>query len=269
MSDWLIALILGLVEGLTEFIPVSSTGHITLLGHFLGFESPGNSFYIVIQLGAVLAILTVYFGRLWGLATAAPRDPMARRFIIAVLLAFLPAVLVGLLLGDLITEVLLETPVLICAMLILGGVVLLAVDRRKVVPQYVDATRYPLRIAVLIGLCQCVAAVLPGVSRSGATIAGALMLGCDKRSAAEFSFFLAIPTMSGAFAYSLAKSYDQLTTDDLGLIAIGFVTSFVAGVIVVRGLLDFVGRHGFAPFAWWRIGVGTLGLVLLGLGVGG
>jgi undecaprenyl-diphosphatase len=268
MSDWLTALILGLVEGLTEFIPVSSTGHITLLGHFLGFESPGNSFFILIQLGAVLAVLTVYFGRLWTLATQAPSDPAARRFIVGVLLAFLPAVVAGLALGDLITEVLLETPVLICVMLIVGGVVLLAVDRIKTPPRHTDVTRYPLRTAFLIGLSQCLALV-PGVSRSGATIAGALLLGCDKRSAAEFSFFLAMPTMAGAFAYSLYKSYDQLTADDLGLIAIGFGTSFVAGVIVVRGLLDFVGRHGFAPFAYWRIGVGLTGLALLGMGVGG
>lgn len=265
MSEWLIAVILGLVEGLTEFIPVSSTGHIVLLGHFLGFDSPGNAFFIVIQLGAIMALLTVYFGRLWAMAIDLPRSPEARRFVLAILVAFLPAVLVGVFLGDLITEVLLETPVLICSMLILGGIVLLLVDRLKRPPVHTDATRYPLRLALLIGLCQCVAAVLPGVSRSGATIAGALLLGCDKRSAAEFSFFLAMPTMAGAFAYSVFKSYDELRPDDVGLIAIGLVTSFVAGVFVVRGLLDFVARHGFAPFAWWRIAVGIVGLALLQL----
>ena len=265
MNQWLTALLIGVVEGLTEFIPVSSTAHIKLLGEVLGFESPENTFFIMIQLGAVLAVVTVYFQRLWRLLIDAPRDPTARRFILALVLAFLPAAFAGVVLADFITQVLLETPVLICSMLILGGFALLAVDRWAArAPRHVDVTAYPMRTAFLIGLFQCMALV-PGVSRSGATVAGAMLLGCDKRSAAEFSFFLAMPTMAGAFAYSFFKSYDQLRADDLGLIAVGFVAAFVSAVFVVRSLLDFVARHGFAPCAWWRIGVGTVGLIALGL----
>ena len=191
MADWLAAIILGLVEGLTEFIPVSSTGHMLLLGHFLGFESTGKTFEIVIQLGALLAIVSVYFKRLWTLATRWPVDPDARRF--------------------------------------------------------------------LIGLFQCLA-MIPGVSRSGATIAGGLLLGTDKRSAAEFSFFLALPTMGSAVAYDLLRNWDRLDFSDAGLIALGFGVAFLTALAVVRFLLDFVSRHGFGPFAWWRIAVGLAGL---------
>lgn len=262
MTDWLIALVLGVVEGLTEFIPVSSTAHIKLLGHFLGFESPGNAFFILIQLGAVLAILTVYAARILALLAAAPRDPATRRFLVGVVIAFLPAAAAGVLAHDLITEVLLETPELLCTTLILGGVALLVIDRRALRPRFTNVTEIPLVTALCIGLFQCLALV-PGVSRSGATIAGALVLGCDRRVSAEFSFYLAMPTMAGAFAYSAWKSAGSLAGDQIGLIGLGFLAAFVSAVVVVRALLDFVGRHGFAPFAWWRIAVGTLGLVLL------
>ena len=268
MADWLTAILLGLVEGLTEFIPVSSTGHLLLLGHFLGFESTGKTFEIVIQLGAILAIVSVYFQRLWALATRWPRDPAARRFIIGVALAFLPAAVAGVLLYPVIKEVFFETPVVICIALIVGGVLLLLLDRMKRAPRYLDVNAYPLRVYALIGLFQCLA-LLPGVSRSGATIAGGLLLGTDKRSAAEFTFFLALPTMGGAVAYDLYKTWDQLDFNDAGLIAVGFVTAFLTALVVVRYLLDFVSRHGFAPFAWWRIAVGAAGLILLSAGVGG
>ncbi|PZO35317.1 MAG: undecaprenyl-diphosphatase [Alphaproteobacteria bacterium] len=262
MSDWLAAIILGLVEGLTEFIPVSSTGHILLLGHFLGFESEGKTFEIVIQLGAILAIVSLYFQRLWALATRWPHDPKARYFIVGVVLAFLPAAVAGVFLYDFIKAVLFETPVVICIALIVGGVLLLLLDRMKKVPRYLDVNTYPMRVYGLIGLFQCLA-LLPGVSRSGATIAGGLLLGTDKRSAAEFTFFLALPTMGGAVAYDLFKSRNDLDFTDMGLIAVGFTVAFVTALFVVRFLLDFVSRHGFAPFAWWRIAVGSLGLVLL------
>ncbi|ATC33757.1 MAG: undecaprenyl-diphosphatase [Caulobacter vibrioides] len=262
MPDWLIALILGLIEGLTEFIPVSSTGHLLLVGHFLGFHSPGNTFQVLIQLGAILAITSVYFGRLWGLLTTLPTNPGSRRFVMGVFLAFLPAVLVGVLAHDYIKTVLYESPTLICTTLIIGGVILLGLDRMKFEPRHTDVADYPLKTAFLIGLFQCIALV-PGVSRSGATIAGALLLKCDKRSAAEFSFFLAMPTMAGAFAYDLYKNIDKLSTNDLGLIAVGFVAALVSGVFVVKTVLDFITRHGFAPFAWWRIVVGFGGLALL------
>lgn len=262
MPDWLIALILGLIEGLTEFIPVSSTGHLLLVGHFLGFHSPGNTFQVLIQLGAILAITSVYFGRLWGLLTTLPTDPSSRRFVIGILLAFLPAVFVGVAAHDFIKTVLYETPALVCATLIIGGFILLALDRMKFQPRYTDVADYPLKTAFIIGLFQCLALV-PGVSRSGATIAGALLLKCDKRSAAEFSFFLAMPTMAGAFAYDLYKNIDQLSTNDLGLIGLGFVAALVSGVFVVKTVLNFITRHGFAPFAYWRIAVGVIGLALL------
>ena len=252
------ALILGIVEGLTEFIPVSSTGHVLLLGHFLGFESTGKTFEVLIQLGAILAILSVYFARLWNLAITLPSDPTSRRFVIGILLAFLPAAVVGVLLHGFIKGVLFETPALICSTLVIGGVILFWIDRLPLKPYYTNVMDYPLSLCLKIGVCQCLAMV-PGVSRSGATIAGALLMGTDKRSAAEFSFFLAMPTMVGAFAYDLFKNRDLLSMDDAKLIAIGFVVSFLAGVFVVRGLLDFVSRHGFTPFAWWRIAVGLVG----------
>ena len=262
------ALILGLIEGLTEFIPVSSTGHILLAGHFLGFENPGRSFEIMIQFGAILAVLSVYAARLMRIARAIPTDPNARRFVLAILLAFAPSVLMGVLLYDFIKTVLFETPIVIAIALIVGGFVLLWVDRMALRPRRFDATDYSLRMAFVIGLFQ-VLAMIPGVSRSGATIVGALLLGGDKRSAAEFSFFLAMPTMVGAFVYDAWRNRDAFTGSQALLIAVGFIAAFLTALVVVRGVLEFVSRRGFAPFAWWRIGVGSVALVLLLFGVGG
>lgn len=256
------ALLLGLLEGLTEFIPVSSTGHILLAGHFLGFESAGKAFEVLIQLGAILAILTVYFGRLWNLLIALPADARARRFVLGILIAFLPAAVIGAMAHGFIKAVLFETPMLICVMLILGGIILLWVDRWALKPRYTDVMDYPLGLCLKIGLFQCLA-MIPGTSRSGATIVGALLMGTDKRSAAEFSFFLAMPTMAGAFAYDLYKNRDILSTDDLLLIGVGFVASFAVAVFVVRSLLDFVSKRGYALFGWWRLVVGTVGLAAL------
>ncbi|WP_136657723.1 undecaprenyl-diphosphate phosphatase [Nitratireductor sp. XY-223] len=254
------ALLLGLIEGLTEFLPVSSTGHLLLAGHFLGFESTGKTFEVLIQLGAILAILSVYFTRLWQLLLAFPTDRRARRFVFAIVLAFLPAAVIGVIAYSFIKTVLFETPLLICIVLIIGGFVLMAVDRIKRPARYTDVMDFPLALAFKIGLIQCLA-MIPGTSRSGATIAGALLLGTDKRSAAEFSFFLAMPTMAGAFTYDLYRNYNQLSADDVTVIAVGFVAAFITAVIVVRSLLDFVSRYGFALFAWWRIVVGTAGLI--------
>ncbi len=253
------ALVLGLIEGLTEFIPVSSTAHVLLAGHFLGFESPGNTFAVLIQLGAILAILLVYFKKLTQIAFALPTSERARHFVLTVLIGFLPAAVIGALAHGFIKRVLFETPTLICVVLILGGFVLLFVDRLKLKPRYHDVSDYPLSLAFKIGLCQCLAMV-PGTSRSGATIVGALLLGADKRSAAEYSFFLAMPTMAGAFTLDLYKNRDALSFDDGAIIAIGFVAAFVSAIFVVRSLLDFVSRRGYAPFAWWRIAVGLAGL---------
>lgn len=259
-STTLVAAFLGLVEGLTEFIPVSSTGHLLLAGHFLGFESAGKTFEVVIQLGAVLAILTIYAGRLWSVFSSAPRDPQSRRFILSVLIAFLPAVFIGVLAHDFIKTVLFETPMLIAIMLILGGFILLVVDRIAPEPVHDDAMRFPIPMALTIGFIQCLA-MIPGVSRSGATIVGALMLGSSKRAAAEFSFFLSMPTMAGAFAYDLYKNRDVLDASALGEIAIGFVMAFVSAVLVVRWLLGYVSKHGYALFGWWRIIVGSAAVV--------
>ena len=258
MSTWHVIL-LGLIEGLTEFLPVSSTGHLLLAGHFLGFQSPGKTFEVLIQLGAILAILSVYAGKLIELLVDFPRDARTRRFVLAVLIAFLPAAVIGATLHKYIKGYLFESPALVCTSLIVGGIVLLAVDRMRLAPRYFDVMDYPVLTALIIGFAQCLA-MIPGVSRSGATIVAALLLGADKRSATEFTFFLAMPTMAGAFAYDLYKNWAILAPEDVKSIALGFVVSFIAGVVVVRYLLDFVSRHGFAPFAWWRIAIGGMGL---------
>ncbi len=261
----MIAALLGLIEGLTEFIPVSSTGHLLLAAHFLGFESTGKAFEVLIQLGAVLAVITVYARRLWSVFSTAHRDPKAFRFIVAVTVAFLPAVVIGVLAHDFIKRVLFESPMLIAIMLILGGFILLFVDRLRIAPKYDDAMEVPLGAALKIGFFQCLAMV-PGVSRSGATIVGALLLGVSKRAAAEFSFFLSMPTMAGAFAYDLYKNRDALGSAALGEIAVGFVVAFVVGIVVVRWVLGYISNHGYALFGWWRIIVGTLALTALLLG---
>ena len=261
----IVAAFLGLVEGLTEFIPVSSTGHLLLAAHFLKFESAGKTFEVVIQLGAVLAILTVYAAKLWKVFSSAPRDPAARRFILAVLVAFLPAVVIGVLTHDFIKRVLFESPMLISVMLILGGIVLLFVDRIAPKPVINDAFTMPIGKALAIGFVQCLALV-PGVSRSGATIVGARLLGASTRAAAEFSFFLSMPTMAGAFAYDLYKNRAVLDSSAMTEIVIGFVVAFIVAVLVVRCVLDYVSAHGFALFGWWRIIAGGMALVLLSLG---
>ncbi|MBR1216742.1 undecaprenyl-diphosphate phosphatase [Bradyrhizobium sp. U87765 SZCCT0131] len=265
-SDAIRAVILGIVEGLTEFLPVSSTGHLLLVTHIFGLDEVGfwKTFNVLIQLGAILAILVIYFQRLWRIAMGMFSDPDARRFVIGVLVAFLPAVGVGLVAGSAIKAVLFS-PWVVCFSLIVGGAVLLWVDQLDLKPRYHDATTFALPMYLGIGIAQCVA-MIPGVSRSGASIVSAMLFGADKRSAAEFSFFLAIPTMVAAFVYDLYKSRAEMSTDHLAIIAIGFVVSFITALIVVRTFLDFVTRHGFVFFAWWRVTVGTLGLIALALG---
>jgi len=258
------AIVYGSVEGLTEFLPVSSTGHLLLLGHFLGAGDgeAWKTFVVLIQLGAILAIMTVYFRRLLQLALALPSDPGSRRFVFGILIAFLPAVGAGIVLHPIIKNVFFETPTLICVSLVVGGFVLLLVDALTRQPRYTAPETYPLLTYLLVGIAQCVA-MIPGVSRSGATIASAVLLGSSKRAAAEFSFFLAMPTMAAAFGYDLLKSYKTLVIDDAAFIAVGFVAAFVAGVIVVKLFLEVVSRYGFAPFAWYRIVAGILGLVAI------
>jgi undecaprenyl-diphosphatase len=257
------AVVLGIVEGLTEFIPVSSTAHLLLGSRLLGFTSPNNVFEIVIQPGAILALLVVYFGRLWRIAGALGHDRGARRFTIGVIVAVIPAVLLALAIGKYV-EALLNVLWVDCVALIVGGVILLMVDRIPFRPRYKDAQQFPIWMSFLIGVCQCFA-LIPGVSRAGASIVGALFLGAEKRAAAEFSFFLAMPTLVGASAYEIYKHHREITADQGGLIAIGFVASFVAALFVVKSFLDFVSRHGYALFGYWRIAVGAIGLVAIAI----
>src|SRR4051812_39095577 len=266
MSDAVRAVILGIVEGVTEFLPVSSTGHMLLAQQFfrLGEGSFWQSFVVLIQLGAILAIVVLYFAKLWRVALGMFSNPDDRRFVIGVLVAFLPAVVIGLIAGKYIKEILFN-PWVVCFSLIVGGAILLWVYQLELEPHEDDATRFPLLMYLWIGIAQCLA-MIPGVSRSGASIVAAMLLGADKRSAAEFSFFLAIPTMVGAFPYDFYKTRGEMTPDPLGIVAIGFVVSFITAIIVVKIFLPYVPRHGFTLFAWWRVIVGTLGLVALALG---
>ncbi len=266
LSDTLRAVILGIIEGVTEFLPVSSTGHLLLAQRFfgLGEGSFWQSFAVLIQLGAILAIVVIYFAKLWRIALGMFSDPDARRFVIGVLVAFLPAAVIGAAAGSFIKSYLFN-PWVVCFSLIVGGAILLWVDQLDLKPHEDDATRFPLPMYLWIGFAQCLA-MIPGVSRSGASIVAAMLLGADKRAAAEFSFFLAIPTMVGAFAYDFYKNRAEMTTDHMGVIAIGFVVSFITAMIVVKTFLNYVTRHGFTFFAWWRVIVGTLGLIALAMG---
>lgn len=257
-----VPLILGILEGLTEFLPVSSTGHLLLAGHFFGLSQPAT-FIVLIQLGAILAVITVYFAKLGLLIRdALTGKAYAWRFALAVILACLPAIIVGVLARDFIQQVIYETPLVICISLLVGGIVLLIVDRMPKQEKYDDIYDFPWHLALIVGLFQMLS-LIPGVSRSGSTVVGAMLFGATKRSAAEFTFFIALPIMVGAFGYDLYKSR-ELIDMSLGLnIAIGFAASFVVGAIVVKYLLGFVTKHGFAPFAWWRIAVGAAGLVAI------
>jgi len=265
--DVIKAIILGIVEGLTEFIPVSSTGHLLLVGHFFGFDDDafGKSFTVLIQLGAILALLSIYAARLWQLFLGIFTSAEARRFIVGVLIAFLPAMVIGALAYGFIKSVLFNVWI-VCTMLLVGGVMLLVIDRLNLKPRYHDAQKFTLPMYLGIGVIQCLSMV-PGVSRAGATIVGAMLFGADKRAATEFSFWLAMPTMVGAFAFEAFKNRHELAGSNGLIIAIGFAVSFVCGWFVVKSLLGYVSRHGFALFAWWRIAVGALGLIALALGM--
>jgi undecaprenyl-diphosphatase len=266
MSDALRAVILGIVEGVTEFLPVSSTGHLLLAERFfdLGQGSFWDSFTVLIQLGAILAIVAIYFVKLWRIALGMFSNPDDRRFVIGLLVAFLPAAVIGAAAGGYIKTYLFN-PWVVCFSLIVGGAILLWVDQLDHDPHEHDATTFPLPMYLAIGFAQCLA-MIPGVSRSGASIVAAMLLGADKRAAAEFSFFLAIPTMVGAFAYDLYKNRADMTVDHAGIVAIGFAVSFVTAIVVVKTFLTYVTRHGFVLFAWWRVIVGTLGLIALAMG---
>ncbi|MFN0023407.1 MAG: undecaprenyl-diphosphate phosphatase [Parvularculaceae bacterium] len=262
------AILLGIVEGLTEFIPVSSTGHLIVLVDFFQVQTPpGRVFEIVIQLGAILAVCVVYWRRLLAKALGLGRDPAARRFAAGILAAFAPAVALGLAAGDLVREQLFR-PEIVAISLILGGIAIIVLERRSVPVRFADVDAIDPLTALKIGLVQCVA-FIPGVSRSGATIIGARLMGVERTAAAEFSFFVAIPTMLGATAYAAFKARGEISADGMAMVAAGFIAAFIAALVVVKGVIGFISRRGLMPFAYYRIGLGVLIFALLAAGVGG
>ncbi len=254
-------ILLGIVEGVTEFLPVSSTGHLILASRLLGFDPDAwKLFNVVIQLGAILAIVVLYwrtFARVLG--GLARRDPAAVRFTRNVILGFVPAGIIGFALHKKI-EALLGHAEVVAVALIVGGIAILVIERLAKRATVEGVAEIPTRTALGIGFAQCLAMV-PGVSRSGATIMGALSLGVERKTAAEFSFFLAIPTMLGATVLELVKNRALLNAGEVHDIAIGFVVAFVVAIVVVRAFVALISRHGFAPFAWYRIVAGTVALI--------
>jgi len=260
------AALLGVLQGLTEFLPVSSTGHLLIGAELIGYEDPGGVFTVMIQLGSILAVMWLYRQRILDVIIGLPSKPEARRFALMLFLAFLPAVLVGAFAADYIERVLYESLNVIAWSLLIGGAAMLLLERFAPKPVVTDAAETPIWRAIAVGFMQCVA-MIPGVSRSGATIYGGLLLGLDRRAAAEFSFFLAMPTMVAAFIYKLMKMQSgAFDVDRIGEIAVGFVFAFISAVIVVKPFLDYVTRVGFAPFAWYRIALGAVLLVAISMG---
>jgi undecaprenyl-diphosphatase len=254
------AILLGIVEGLTEFLPISSTGHLILADRLLGLEGPESKLFdIVIQLGAILAVCWVYRERLFHAVVGLASEPPAQRFVANIVIAFLPAAIAGVLLYRIIKDVLFS-PWVVAISLIVGGFLILLIERIRPRPRVHQVENMSLATALGIGCCQ-ILAMIPGVSRAGATIMGAMMLRVDRPAATEFSFFLAIPTMLGAAVYDLYKNRAILSFDNGLVIAVGFVVAFLAALFVVRRLVDFVSRHGFGVFAWYRIIVGTIALI--------
>ena len=261
-ADYFTAGLLGVVEGLTEFLPVSSTGHLILADTLLGIEGPASKLFdIVIQFGAILAVCWVYRERFAEAALGLISDATSQRFVANILIAFLPAVVAGVFLYRLIKEVLFS-PWVVAVSLIIGGILILVIERVRPQPQILDVDQMRMRTALGIGCCQ-ILAMIPGVSRAGATIMGAMMLRVDRAAATQFSFFLAVPTMLGAAVYDLYKNRAILSVENATIIAIGFVVAFFCALFVVRTLVGFVSRHGFGVFAWYRIAIGTVALLLL------
>ncbi len=263
MNVYLAAMLLGVIEGLTEFLPVSSTGHLIVFQQYFGLKLPSDvnvAFTIMIQLGAIFALVLVYFRKLFGTLIGLGYDPASRRFAASVVLAFLPAAVAGAILYKYI-RALLDSTTVVAIALIVGGVVILIVEQIQKRVVFHEADKLPLSTSLYIGLGQTIS-MIPGVSRSGATIMTALLLGVERRAAAEFSFFLSIPTMAGAFAFSAYKSRADLNFDNASIIAVGFVVAFLSALFVVKPFLSIVSRFGFAPFAYYRIALGTFVLTL-------
>jgi undecaprenyl-diphosphatase len=265
--DWqhlLQVILIAIVEGITEFLPVSSTGHMVLAGELIGFKGDKEaSLEIIIQLGAILAVCVVYWRRLWTVIQGLLRwERQAVLFARNVLLAFLPAMILGALFYGQI-KALLEKPVLIAWALIIGGIAILLIERLQHKATTTSVEGMSVRTALGIGLAQCLS-MIPGVSRSGATIMGALTMGVERKTAAEFTFFLAIPTMAAATAKDIWENGAAMNQSDILSISIGFVVAFLVALVVVKSFVGFVSRYGFAPFAWYRIVAGTAALVWLG-----
>ncbi|MEQ7873511.1 undecaprenyl-diphosphate phosphatase [Sphingomonas sp. ASV193] len=267
MPILLIAIILGIVEGVTEFLPVSSTGHLILASRLLGYDdAQWNAFNVIIQLGAILAIVVLYWRTFWTVIQGVLRgNPVSIRFVRNILLGFLPSAILGFLLIKKI-EALLGNAEVVAIAFIVGGIAILLIERLARRAEKVGVAELPVGTALGIGLAQCLA-MIPGVSRSGATIMGALSLGVERRTAAEFSFFLAVPTMVGATTLELAKHHAEIMSGAHGVgwgtIAVGFIVSFLVALVVVRAFVGYISRHGFAPFAWYRIVAGVVALVWL------
>ncbi len=255
------AVVLGLVEGATEFVPVSSTGHLIVVSEWLGqVDARAKTFDIFIQLGAILAIVWLYRLRLTRIVLAARHDPSSRRFLGNLILAFLPAAIVGLLAHDWIKERLFNTSVVAWA-LVVGGIFILLIERWRPTVRITEVGEVPAGTAIGIGLAQ-VLSLIPGTSRSGATIMGGYALGLSRTAATEFSFFLAIPVMFAATLYDLLKSWGALSASDFPFFAVGFLVSFLSAALVVKAFLAYVSRHSFTVFAWYRIVLGVLLLLM-------
>lgn len=254
---YLQALVLGLIEGVTEFLPISSTGHLIVAGDLLGFTGEKEkTFSIVIQLGAILAVCWHYRARLGRLVLGLGSEPAARRFALNLAVAMVPSMVLGLLLHGLIRSVLFS-PMVVAVALVVGGGIILLIESRQRAPRVAEVEAMSLRDAFLVG-CAQTAALIPGTSRSGATIMGGLLVGLSRKAATEFSFFLAIPTMFAATALDLYKNWRLLGSEDLGWFAVGFAAAFLSALWAVRFLLHFIASHTFAAFAWYRIGFGLL-----------
>lgn len=253
------------MQGLTEFLPVSSTAHLLIGQRLLGFDDPGSAFTEMIQLGSILAVMWLYRARISSVLTGLSSSPASRRFALVVLAGFAPAMVIGALAAGYVERVLHGNLEVIAAAFVLGGVVMLLVERFRPIPVVTDVDHIPVARAAGIGTFQTLALV-PGVSRSGATIVGGLLLALDRRAAAEFSFFLAMPTMAGAFVYKLVDVRNSLVPGQAEEIAVGFVMAFLAALLVVKPFLNVVSRSGFAPFAWYRI---VAGVVIFGAVAGG
>jgi undecaprenyl-diphosphatase len=259
------AALLGILQGLTEFLPISSTAHLLIASHLLGFDDPGGVFTVMIQFGSVLAVMWLYRDRIARVIVGLGAPGAERQFAVAVFLAFVPAVIAGAFLAGFVKRVLYASFTTIAVAFIVGGLVMLVAERWR--PRVVvrEAERIPVGTAVSVGVFQMLALV-PGVSRSGATIVGGLLMGLDRRAAAEFSFFLAMPTMAAAFLHDLLEVRSHLSSDRALEIGVGFVMAFLASVVVVKPFLNFVSRSGFAPFAWYRIAAGVALLAAIATG---